>query len=153
MGGISNFQIEKAIEFIRDDDLKNNFVGVFPSNYMSKFIDHASMISSKGKCPFIVANTENSEKPGVHWWSILDMEPKADLFFFDSFGLDGLKHFIVQGDKSIVEQILIRIEKMDRTDNKIALCKIRFNLGVCKTLSEDEVDSLSDTARNFFHFI
>ena len=42
---------------------------------------------------------------------------------------------------------------MDRTDNKITLCKIRFNLGACKTLSQDEVDSLSDTARNFFWFI
>ena len=41
---------------------------------------------------------------------------------------------------------------MDRTDNKITLCKIRFNLGACKTLSQDEVDSLSDTARNFFWF-
>ena len=42
---------------------------------------------------------------------------------------------------------------MDRTGNKITLFKIRFNLGACKTLSQDEVDSLSDTARNFFRFI
>ena len=27
-----------------DDDLKNNFIGGFPSNHMNKFIDHASMI-------------------------------------------------------------------------------------------------------------
>ena len=30
--GISNFQIENAIEKIEDDDLNDNFVGVFPSN-------------------------------------------------------------------------------------------------------------------------
>ena len=153
MGGISNFQIEKAIEFIGDDDLKNNFVDVFPSNYMNKYIDHGSMIWSKGKYPFIIANTDNSKKPGVRWWSILDIEPKTDLFFFDSFGLDGLKHFIVQDDKSIVEQILLGIGKMDRADNKITLCKIRFNLGAYATLSQDEVDSLSDKARNLFRFI
>ena len=153
MGGISNFQIEKAIEFIEDDYSKNSFVGVFPSNYMNKFIDHASMIWSKGKYPFILANTDNSEKPGVCWWSILDFEPKTDLFFFDSFGLDGLKHFIVQDDKSIVEQILLGIEKMDRADSKITFCKIRFNLGACATLSQDEVDSSSDKPRNFFRFI
>ena len=41
---------------------------------------------------------------------------------------------------------------MTRTDNKISLCKVRFNLGACKSLSEEEVDSLSDTARNFFRF-
>ena len=74
-------------------------------------------------------------------------------FLFDSFGLDGLKHFIVQNGKSIVEKILLGVEKMTRTDNKITLCKIRFNLGDCKMLSEEEIDSLSDTARNFFRFI
>ena len=48
---------------------------------------------------------------------------------------------------------MLGVKKMHRTDNKITLCKIRFNLGACKTLSQDEVDSLSDTARNFFWFI
>ena len=120
---------------------------------MNKCIDQASMISSKGKYPFIIANTDSSEKPGIRWWSILDVEPKTDIFFFDSFGLDGLKHFIVQDDKLIVEQILLGVEKMTRMDNKITLCKIRFNLGAYKTLSQDEVDSLSDTARNFFRFV
>ena len=33
---------------------------------MNRFIDHASMISNKGKYPFIIANTDNNE-PGVHW--------------------------------------------------------------------------------------
>ena len=42
---------------------------------------------------------------------------------------------------------------MTRTDNRITLCKICFNLGACKTLSEEEIDSLSDTARNFFRFV
>ena len=84
MGGISNFQIENAIRNIGGDVLKNNFVGVFPSNYMNKFIDHASMISSKGKYTFVIANTDNSKKPGVHWWSILDIDLKTDIFFFDS---------------------------------------------------------------------
>ena len=81
MGGISKLQIENAIKKIGDDDLKDNFVGVFPSNYMNKFIDHASMISSKGKYPFIIGNTDNSEKPGVHYWSILNIEPKKRYFF------------------------------------------------------------------------
>ena len=153
MGGISNFQIENVIVNIGDDDLKKNFVGAFPSNYVYKFIDHASMISRKGKYPLIIANKDSSEKPGVYWWSILDIEPKTDMFFFNSVGLDGLKHFFVQDNKPIVEQILLGVEKMTRTDNKVTLCKIRFNLGACKTLSENEIDSLSDTARNFFRFV
>ena len=34
MGGISNYQIEDAFKRIGDDDLLENFVGVFPTNYM-----------------------------------------------------------------------------------------------------------------------
>ena len=129
MGGISNFQIEEALEKIDDEDLLNNFVGVFPSNYMNKFIDHARMIEDSGKFPFIIANTDASEKPGVHWWSILDREPWTDIFFFDSYGIEGLEHFIIQDDRQIVDKILTGIEKMDRTDDKITLCKIKLNLG------------------------
>ena len=81
MGAISNFQIENAIKSIGDDNLKEHFVGVFLSNYMNKFIDQVSMISSKGKYRFIIANTDSSEKPGVHWWSIPDIEPKTDIFY------------------------------------------------------------------------
>ena len=42
---------------------------------------------------------------------------------------------------------------MDRTDDRITLCKIKFNLGTCKHLTEDEINSLSDTAKNVFYFI
>lgn len=42
---------------------------------------------------------------------------------------------------------------MTKIDNKITLCKIHFNLGACKSLSEEEFDSLSDKARNLFQFV
>ena len=55
---------------------------------MSKLINHSAMISSEnGKYPFVIAN---SEKGGTHWWSILDIEPKTNIFFFDSLGFNGL---------------------------------------------------------------
>ena len=44
MGGISNIQIENAFKKINDPDLLDNFVGVFASNYMNKFVNHAVMI-------------------------------------------------------------------------------------------------------------
>ena len=75
MGGISNFQIENAFKKINDPDLLSNFVGVFPSNYMKKFINHAAMINDSGKFLFMIANTDNSSKSGTHWWSILDIQP------------------------------------------------------------------------------
>ena len=83
MASILNFQIEDAIKKIGDEDLLQNFAGVFPSNYMNKFINHAAMIEDKkGKCPFIIANTDSSDKDGVHWSSILDNEPRNDIFSF-----------------------------------------------------------------------
>ena len=120
---------------------------------MNRFIDHASMISDQGKYPFIIANRDASDKPGVHWWSILDIDHRNDIFFFDSFGLDGLNHFIVQDDKPIVDKILLGVEQMTRTDKKITLCRVKFNLGAWKELSKKGIDSLSDTARNFFQFV
>ena len=48
---------------------------------------------------------------------------------------------------------MIGIEQMNRTDQKITLCKIKFNLGACKELSKKEIDSLTNTARDFFYFV
>ena len=39
------------------------------------------------------------------------------------------------------------------TDKKITLCKVKFNLAASRSLTEDEVNALSDTARNFFQFV
>ena len=115
---LKNFQIEEAFEKIGDEDLLENFVCVFPSNRMNRFINHTAMISENGKYPFVIANTDADNKPGVHWWSIIDIEPRNDIFFFDSFGIEGLKHFIIQDDKKTVEKILLGIEKMDRSGKK-----------------------------------
>ena len=152
--GISNVQIENAIENTEYDYLNDNFMGVFPSNNINKFINHAVMISSKkGKYPFVIANTDSSEKGGTHWWIILNIEPKTDIFFFDSFGMDGLKHFIVQDDKKKIEKILFGTKKMTRTKSKITLCKIQFNINAYKNLSKKEPDALSNTTNDFFRFI
>ena len=59
----------------------------------------------------------------------------------------------MQDDKEIIDKILIGIDKMDRTDDKITPCKIKFSLSACKELSEGEILSLSETASHFFYFI
>ena len=71
---------------------------------MNKFINDAVIISGKtGKYSFNFANTGSSSKGGTHWWSVLDIEPKTDIFFFDSFGLDGLRHFIIEDDRKVIK--------------------------------------------------
>ena len=98
--GISNFQIERAMKKIDDEDLNNNFVGVFPAEKITKFIDFKQLIQEKtAKYPFIIANTEDLSKDGKHWWSILDIEAKKEIFFSDSFGVEGLKNFIITTTK------------------------------------------------------
>ena len=42
---------------------------------------------------------------------------------------------------------------MTITGNKITLANIRFKLNACKNLSKKELNALSDTASNLFHFI
>ena len=109
---------------------------------MNKFINHAAMMSEKeGKYLFIIANTDSSEKGSTHWWSTVGIDPETDIFFFDSFGLDGLKHFIMQDDRNVIEKVLFGTQKMTKTDNKITLFNIRFNLKSCKNLFVKELNT------------
>ena len=41
-----------------------------------------------------------SDKNGTHWWSILDLHPRKEIFLTDNFGITGLKSFIIQDDKN-----------------------------------------------------
>ena len=77
---ISNFEIERVIKEINNNDLNENFVDLFPSNRINKFTMFERMIPGK-KYPFIISNTDRSYKNGTHWWSILNVSPKSKLFF------------------------------------------------------------------------
>ena len=141
--GISNIQIEKAFRDLDDEDINDSFVGVFSVNHMNRFIDYKTMIlEKKGKYLFIITNTDSSEKEGTYWWSIMDIDPKTDLLFFDSFGVDGLKSFIIHDDQKVIEKKVLGTEQLTRTDNKITLVNIKFSLSACKNLS-----------KNFFYFV
>ena len=121
---------------------------------MNRFIDYETMASDKkGKYPFIIANTDSSDKSSTHWWSIMDIESRADLFIIDSFSEDGLKSFIIQDDKKEIEKILFGTEQLTKTDNKITLVNIKFSLNNCKNLTKNELDNLSDTACDFFYIV
>ena len=84
------------------------------------------------------------ELTGGAYWTL-----NLKLTFFFSTCTD----WMIQDDKAIIDKILVEIDKMDRTDKKITLCKVKFSLSACKELTEDEIRSLSDTARQFFYFV
>ena len=94
MEGLSNFDIEEIFNKANNNDLLQNFVDVFPSDKMNKFLGFKKMMKGK-KYPFLIAKTDRSDKQGTHWWSILDIDGKKDFLLFDSFGIRGLKNFIV----------------------------------------------------------
>ena len=49
------------------------------------------MIIEKNRYPFIIMNTDCSNKNSTHWWSFLDLHERKEIFLFDSFGFEGLK--------------------------------------------------------------
>ena len=71
MSGISNLTITKIINEI-DGDLKQNFVGVFPSNETFRFLKFKHLIKEKqAPYPFMIMNTDRANKEGELWfyWS------------------------------------------------------------------------------------
>ena len=50
----------------------------------------------------------------MHRWSVLDSHSRKEIFSFDSFGLLGLKNFIIQDDK----KILFEFKKLKLIDNR-----------------------------------
>ena len=60
MAGISNFTTEKVVNEI-DDDLKTNFVSVFPSKHTFQFLKFAKIVEAKGApYPFKIMNTDRA---------------------------------------------------------------------------------------------
>ena len=115
MAGILN---ETIFENETDDDLTSNFVGVFPSNYVTKFIFFHKMMIDKNRYTFIIMNTDRSDKNGTHWWSFLDLHERKEIFLFDSFGFEGFKEFIIDNDRNILNKILFGIEKFKKRIKK-----------------------------------
>ena len=62
MEGISNEDIVNFFEEKTDDDLKKNFVGIFPSNYVVKFICFHRMMAE-----ILIAATKAVHIGGVFW--------------------------------------------------------------------------------------
>ena len=68
--------------------------------------------------PFIIMNTDHTNKKGTHWWSFLDLHPKQEIFLFHSFGFEGFK-LLLQDDKKILNKIIYEIKKLEKKDNKV----------------------------------
>ena len=141
MACISNEAIEDFIEKVNDENLKSNFIGVFPSNFINKFIYYHSIIKnrSKVKYPFIIMNTDRSDRVGTHWWSFLDLHLKKEIFLFDSFGFEGLKKFIIDNDKKLLNKVLFNLNNFKKSDRKITLISLNFSMREYEKINDKQL--------------
>ena len=98
----TNIDIEKLFDNETNDDLKRNFMGFYLSDSITKYIDFYDIMKQKrAKYQFTIFNTDRENKPGMHWWSFLDIYLQKDLLLFDSFGFVGFKLFIIDNDSAV----------------------------------------------------
>ena len=151
-GGISNKITLSFFGESADDDVKKIFIGVFPANFVNRFISFHNMISeSIPKYPFVIMNTDRSDKKGTNWYSFFDLHPKKEIFTFDSFGFGGFKKFVIQDDQKFINKIFYGVEKFDKKDNKVTLVTLRFSIPEYKKLKI--FDKLSETTVDLLHLI
>ena len=151
-GGISNGEVIKFFENVEDNDIKENFVGVFPSNHINKFISfHKLVRDADKKYPFIIMNTDRSDKAGTHWWSFLDLHPRKEIFLFDSFGFEGFSKFIIDNDIKTLNKILFGIKKFKREDKKITLITLKFSMKEYEKIKTGH--QLRETTQDLLHLM
>ena len=87
-------------------------MGTYSIDSITKYINFYEIIKKRNaKYLFAIFNADKENQPGVHWWSFLDINPKNNLFLFDSFGIKGFKLFIVDNDQDIVNELLYNFKK------------------------------------------
>ena len=141
--GISNFQIDK---FFKEE---NNVDSV------TKYIDFYSIIKNRNaKYPFAIFNTAKENEPGTHRRSFLDIQPKNNLFLFDSLGLDGFKIFVVNNQETVINELFYNFKRCEsQSNNKLTLCSMKFCVKTWQKMSQKTKSRLTETAQNLFHLL
>ena len=68
MTGISNVTMEKLISESEDDQI-------------FCFINFRKLIKEKnGQYPFMIMNTDRNNKKSTHWWRLLELHPRRNIF-------------------------------------------------------------------------
>ena len=76
-----------------------------------------------------------------------------DFLLFDSFGIKGLKTFIVKDDEKIVAKVLKRVENLKEDKEQRNLVNVNFVKSSYLKLSEGEKATLAETCTDFLHFL
>ena len=131
-------------------------MGTYSIDSITKYINFYKIIKRRNaKYPFAIFNTDKHNELGIHWWSFLDIDPKNNLFLFDSFGLEGFKLFIVDNDQGIISKLLYNFQKckLKPTIQKLQLCTMKFCIWTWQKLDQKVKSQLTETVQKFFHLL
>ena len=130
-------------------------MGTYSIDSITRYINFYEIIKWRNaKYSFAIFNTDKENEPGVHWWSFFDIQPKNNLFLFDSFGLERFKIFIVDNDQQIINALLYNFKECEsKPAQKLKLCTMKFYVETWQKMSQKTKDQLTDTAQNFFHLL
>ena len=76
-----------------------------------------------------------------------------DFLLFDSFGIKGIKNFIVQDNEKIVAKVFKGVENLKEDKEQINLVNVNFAKNSYLKLSEGEKAVLSETCTDFRNFL
>ena len=137
-----------------NEDIKKNFKGVYSSDSLTKYVNFEKILkTNKSPYLFLILNTRRINKPGVHWWSFLNIDPKNELLLFDSEGFEGFEFFFISNDRAIVDKVMYNLNSFNKKDNKINLISVEFPPSANQKLKESEINALADTAQDLFHVL
>ena len=169
MAGLSNLDLEKFIDDDSSVELKRNFKKVISSNSLTKYVDFENILKKDNpKYPTVIMNTARVNSKGIHWWSILSIEPKKHIFLFDSYGFKGFIVFILRDNKSVIDKVLYNLQKKDShikkkdvceknnsvlSKKKIEIVELTFSVSAYQKLTEKERASISSEAHDLFNLL
>ena len=130
-------------------------MGTFSIDSITKYINFYEIIKHRNvKYPFAIFNTSKENEPGKRWWSFLDIQPKNNLFLFDSLGLDGFKVFLVNNQESVINDLLYNFKRCEsKSSNKLKLCSMKFCVVTWQKMPQKTKSQLTETAQNLFHLM
>ena len=76
------------------------------SDSLTQFVKFKKILKTeKAPYPFIIMNTSRKNEPGVHWWSVLNIDPKNELLLLDSESFEGFEFFILSNDEALIDKL------------------------------------------------
>ena len=75
--GMTNLEINKFFENEENQDIKNNYMGVYSTDSITRYINFYEIIKKRNaKYPFAIFNTDKNNKLGTHWWKFYGYSPQ-----------------------------------------------------------------------------